>query len=369
MGISGNLKTMALAELLQWLAEGRKTGTLRIDNGSTEKRIFFFEGKVISTSSSDPKEHLGHFLVSHGFMTENELAKAVEMQETNKMLLGKILTTIGVITEEDLDQMLRLKSQESVYDLFSWPEAEFNFLDDELPEGTLVPIDLDVTSLILRGTQRVDEWQRIRDHIPSSQAVPVSVRELVSEDPTAQAVLEAIDDDRSIAEIAMHTHSGEYHVCRILIDQVESGALKIVRPRGPVQSTNAIEDVVSVDALLTKADQLMAEGSFMPALRHLRAAKSLEPDDRKIQKTIQETEQNVRRQLEEAGIQLDSVPRVSEEIEDFNALDINPDQGFILSRINGSMDIQTILKISPMHPLDAQLVFLQLRDAGYITLQ
>jgi hypothetical protein len=165
---------MALSELLQWLAEGRKTGTLRIDNGIVEKKLFFFEGRVISTSSSDPKEHLGHFLVSHGFLTENELAKAVEMQESNKMLLGKILTTIGVIDEETLDHMLRLKSEESVYELFAWPEAEFSFLDEELPEGTLVPIDLDVTSLVFRGTQRVDEWERIRSKIPSrGGAVPV----------------------------------------------------------------------------------------------------------------------------------------------------------------------------------------------------
>ena len=157
MGITGNLQTMALPELLQWLAEGRKTGTLRITNGETEKKVYFFEGRVISTSSTDPKEHLGHFLLSHGYLNETELAQAVEMQESNKMLLGKILTTIGVIKEEELDRMLRLKSEESLYDLFSWPEAEFTFLEAELPEGTLVPMDLDVTSLVLRGTQRVDE--------------------------------------------------------------------------------------------------------------------------------------------------------------------------------------------------------------------
>lgn len=368
MGIAGNLKTMELPELLQWLAEGRKSGTLRIANGEVEKKVFFFEGRVISTSSTDPKEYLGHFLLSHGYMSETELAKAVEMQETNKMLLGKILTSIGVIGEEDLDRMLRLKSEETIYDLFSWPEAEFNFLDDELPEGTLVPMDLDVTALVLRGTQRIDEWRRIREHIPSAQCIAVSVRELRSSEPTDLAVLEAVNDDRTIAEIAMHTHSGEYHVCRILIDQIEAGAVKMVRPRGAAEPARPPIDASDVEALVSRAEHLLSEGNFTLALRHLRAAQSLDPNNNSIQQAVLTAEESIRGKLEDAGVSLTAVPRMDDEIEDLRSLDITPDQGFILSRINGSMDIQTILKISPMPPLDAHLVFLQLRDAGYIKL-
>ncbi|MCP4248738.1 MAG: hypothetical protein GY778_16970, partial [bacterium] len=41
----------------------------------------------------------------------------------------------------------------------------------------------------------------------------------------------------------------------------------------------------------------------------------------------------------------------------------------LLTRINGSYDIQTILKISPMPPLDAMLVFRGLLAAGHIRLE
>ena len=296
MGIAGNLRTMALAELLQWLAEGRKTGTLRIDNSVVEKKLFFFEGRVISTSSTDPKEHLGHFLVSHGFMTENELAKAVEMQESNKMLLGKILTTIGVLDEETLDHMLRLKSEESIYELFAWTEAEFSFLDEELPEGTLVPIDLDVTSLVFRGTQRVDEWKRIREKIPTSQCIPVTTQDLVANDPSEQAVLDAVNDDRTVAEIAMHTHSAEYHVCKILFEQIDAGRLKVVRPRGSGEDGDTpISELASADGLVTRAEALLENSNYTQALRHLRAAKSLEPDNQKVRSATESAEARLRR--------------------------------------------------------------------------
>ena len=85
MGITGNLKTMELSELLQWLSQSRKTGTLVIDNGEVEKRIFFEAGKVISAAASDPKEYLGHFLVSHGFIDEATLAQAMPVHTPRKM--------------------------------------------------------------------------------------------------------------------------------------------------------------------------------------------------------------------------------------------------------------------------------------------
>ena len=77
MGISGNIKTMALAELLQWLSQGQKTGTLLIDGKKVKKRIFFEEGVIIASASTDPKEYLGHFLASHGYIDEQTVNEAV----------------------------------------------------------------------------------------------------------------------------------------------------------------------------------------------------------------------------------------------------------------------------------------------------
>ena len=41
----------------------------------------------------------------------------------------------------------------------------------------------------------------------------------------------------------------------------------------------------------------------------------------------------------------------------------------MLSRIDGSYDIDSILKISPMPPLDARLVFRELLKEGHIRLE
>ena len=58
MSIRGNLKSMSVADLLQFLAAGRKTGTLKIGRGTIIKQIFLEEGLIVGSSSNDPKERL-----------------------------------------------------------------------------------------------------------------------------------------------------------------------------------------------------------------------------------------------------------------------------------------------------------------------
>jgi len=376
MSITGNLKTMELAELLQWLSQGRKSGTLYINNGKVEKRIFFEQGTIVSSAASDPKEYLGHFLVSHGFIDELTLAKAMEMQEENKMLLGKILLTIGAISETDLDRMLRLKAEESIYEIFTWTEGEFRFTDGDLPDYHMWPLSLSVTAVVLEGHQRVDEWKQIRARIPNSSVVPVAIRELRSaeRDPGVEKILGLIDDDRSVQEIALHTHSGEFHVCRVLYEQIRAGSLKVVRPRqvkaeeapAPRQDNG---DKVDADALLRVAVQHIENREFARAIRHLRAAQNLEPDSKRIKQSVEAAEKRIAVAIRQDGIDMEAVPLLNCDLAALDNLDISPQQGFILTRVNGTYDIQTILKITPVPPLEAQVMFWKLHQAGHIGLE
>ncbi|HEX4953178.1 MAG TPA: DUF4388 domain-containing protein [Thermoanaerobaculia bacterium] len=377
MSIAGNLNTMPLAELLQWLSQSTKSGTLIIKNGEVEKRIFFRDGRIFSSASTDPKEHLGHFLVSYGFITEQELTKAIEMQESNKMLLGKILVTIGAVQEPDVQRLLRLKAEESIYDLFGWREADFRFLEGGLPDSHLIPIDLDATAIILEGARRVDEWRRIREVIPSTQCIPVAVEQLTDPgiDQGAFQILTMVNDDRTVEEICLRSHSTEYRVCKLLFDQVRRGRVKVVRPRAPARvdakpATPAFKaDAISPDTLIALAEKHIARGDFQAGVRHLRAARSLEPDHREVQRKVEQVEARIREAIEKAGVHLEAVPQLNIDFERLTNLDISPQEGFILSRIDGQYDLKSILKISPMQQLDGLIVFWRLLREGHIRLE
>ncbi|HEY0593052.1 MAG TPA: DUF4388 domain-containing protein, partial [Thermoanaerobaculia bacterium] len=116
MSLSGHLHTMAAGHLLQWLSFGQKTGKLVIRNSAVEKTIYVQKGKIASSASTDPREYLGQFLMSYGYIDEEELRKAMEVQEQSKILLGKILVIIEAITENDLRRLMKIKAEEEIYD-------------------------------------------------------------------------------------------------------------------------------------------------------------------------------------------------------------------------------------------------------------
>jgi hypothetical protein len=397
MGIVGNLKTMQLEELLQWLSLSKKTGTLEINHDVLSKKIYFREGLIVSSSSNRPEEYLGHFLVSHGLITDAALAEAVEQQKQTHILLGKILVTKGALTENSLHQMLRLKTEESIYDVFSWEEGDFRFHDDELPESAMVPMALDVTGILMEGVQRVDEFRRIRKLIPNEQAIPVVIAELNYEDLDAgeRQILDLVDDERTVEEIRLTTHASDFHVCRVLYRQWQEGRLKVVKARtrnatgsiplgsnglgsaglGSTGSTAMTQAFAvpsgppTATSLVEAAQGYLSQQSFEAALRHLRAARSLEPENHEIGELLSQTEKSIRDAVESSGVRLSSIPQLAVSFEQLTSSKLSPQEGFMLTRINGSYDIQSILKITPMPQLDALLVFWKLSKEGFVKLK
>jgi hypothetical protein len=376
MPITGNLETMNLAELLQWLANNRQTGTLIISNGTVEKKIFVRQGAILSSSSSDPKRLLGHFLVSKGVISESILAQAIAVQEQLGGLLGEVLVEGGALEQETLDRMLQLNAEENICDLFAWEQGSFEFLDDELPEHDLVAMSANITGLIMEGMRRIDHTRAMKELIPSPRCVPVAVGPLLVDDeldPGWRGVLEAVDDDRSIEDICLHTHSSEFFVCQVLHRKVVEGKLKIVRPRVvevEVTGPAPLDDGASTDAeaLLGRAMRHLEAGGYEAALRHLRAASSLEPDNRDLRLVVPEMELEIRDRIAEAGVRPERVPVLVSKFDQMRGVNFSPEEGFILSRINGASDIQSIVKISPLSETESLLVFWKLLQDGHVRL-
>ncbi len=229
MAISGSLRTMQFSELLQWLSTGLKTGTLVVRGAPGEKRIYFQRGKIVSSSSTVEREFLGRFLVGFGFITEEELLRALQVQQESKVLLGKILVMIGAIREEELADLLRLKAAETIYDVFLWEDGSFAFLDGEIPTLAMVTIASDVTGIVMEGLRRYDEWQRIRKRISSLREIPAVLIPLEEGlNDREKMILSAIDGVRSIEQIASQTHNPDFHVAKFVFDLLESGHVQVV---------------------------------------------------------------------------------------------------------------------------------------------
>src|SRR5689334_21196641 len=305
MGVSGNLKTMLPGDLLQWLSLGQKTGTLIVRKKAVEKKIFFQRGRVISSASNDPREYLGQFLMSHGYMSEPELMKAMQVQAESNILLGKILVMIVVIDEESLQRLMRRKAEEAIYDIFLWREGEFTFIDDELPTMEMIPLQVDVTGLIMEGTRRVDEWQRISLIIPNETLIPSVVKplDLGEFDEAQKMIVAAIDGKRAIADMVLESRSSMFVVSETLYRLVREGSVELldaqpakaaaVRDEQRVSGQiPAFREVDEVDSLVQRAQQALRAKEYEKVQRLLRAAENIDPNHGKVRSAIKRSEEH-----------------------------------------------------------------------------
>jgi hypothetical protein len=367
MGLKGNLRTMDLPEILQWISVGRKTGTLHLERGSIEKRIVFRDGDIYTSWSNDPRESLGQYLIRHGRLTEEQLFRTMLRQEELGVPLGEVLIGAGLLGESDLRALLEQKAQDSIYDVFLWPEGRFEFVDGEIQEDVQVFVDLAVTSVVLEGARRIDEWKRIRQVIPSAQATfKARGKGTPPAEPGLAQALRLARGGKSVAEISLELRTSEFDASSLLFGLVRDGLLEAVAPEAPAR---AADPVGAIRELLGEAYTRMGERRYDQALEAYEAVLSLDPLNQHAKKGRRAAEDARARLRAARTVPLDKVPVLTADFAELTRQDFDPQEGFVLSRVNGEWDVRSILKLCPIPEEEALLIFARLLERSVIELR
>jgi hypothetical protein len=157
MPIQGDLRTMTVPEILMWVSQFQKTGTLEIRSGGISFKLAFEKGILTFSSSSDRKTTLGRLLIERGVLTEEMHRKARTIRKEKSVAIGKALRELDLMSEEELMRFLRKKAENEVFQVLEKEEGEFTFDEKDLPSIDLLPLRLDVANLLLRVVQQKDE--------------------------------------------------------------------------------------------------------------------------------------------------------------------------------------------------------------------
>ena len=366
MGLSGNLETMGLPEVLQWIAMSRKTGTLYLHRRSIEKRIVFENGTVYSSWSNHPRESLGQFLIRDRRVSEEQLFRALLRQEQNGQMLGGILVAEGVITEDELRQALTTKAEETVYDLFLWADGAFEFREGDLP--ALQHVDLAVTNVILEGIRRVDEWNRIRSIFPSAETTFRVTVEASSKDPAEMQALGLARAGKTLPEIALEMRRSEFDAATVLFALHERGLLE----PGAASSRlgYASDPVGTISHLLAEAAELLRERRHAAAKSAYEQVLALDTLNQHARKgVLAAVEALDAERMSRDLVLLDRIPVIVMNLKELTRESLDPQEGFVLSRVNGAWDVRSILKICPIAEQEALQIFARLHRRRVIELR
>jgi len=368
-GLTGSLKTMSLADLLQWAGAGRKTGTLSLKSGPLHKQIYFRDGARIGSSSNDTREYVGQFMLSEGIITEQQLKDAFDLQSRTKVMLGRILVKKGLLSETKVSEILRLKAEETIYSLFLWADSDFVFLENELPPGDQVLISIRVEDVLMEGLRRYDTSKKIRQVLPHSGVVLGNTARPLPPDIASKAfpkrIYDMVDSRRSLADITLESHASEYNVCQVLYVMVQKGYVAVGKGAAPATPRQPAD---SPQALMEAAKDLIKSGDSEGALVILEKARRTAGKNPEMNALIQVAEEHFIDKAYRHYLPPKKIPVLKKPLESLVNQDLSPEEGFLVSRVNGSWDLRSIITISPLREVDALRAFKKLRERGIIAL-
>jgi hypothetical protein len=362
---------MSLPDLLQWAGAGRKTGTLSLRNNSLSlvKKIYFQEGAIVGSSSNDPREYLGQFMLSEGILTEEQLKDAFDLQARTKVMLGRILVKKGLMSEAKVVETLRLKAEETIYSLFLWTEADFEFLENELPPGDQVLVTIKVEDVLIEGLRRFDTSKKIRQVLPHNRVVLRRSSKPLPPDVASKAfpkrIYDLVDGERTLADIVLEAHASEFNVCQVLYAFAQKGFLTVIRGEAPRPARPPAD---TPQALMAAAKELIKSGDAEGALVILEKARHVAGKGPEINALIQVAEEHFIERAYRHYLPPKKIPILKQPLEALVNQDLSPEEVFLVSRVNGSWDLKSIISISPLREVDALRALKKLREKGIIDL-
>jgi tetratricopeptide (TPR) repeat protein len=367
MSLTGNLQTMSLPDILQWISMGQKTGTLHVERRSVQKRLVVRDGKIFSSWSNDPRESLGQFLIRERMVTEEQLFKALLTQEEKGRLLGSILTSEGVLDEEDLRLALHAKATETIYDLFLWPEGQFEFKEGEFPHDVLISFEMPVTPVILEGMRRVDEWGRIREVFPTMETtLKVQGASHAVEDALERQALGLVAAGKNLAEMSLEMRRSEFDTADLAYRLYRKGLVAVDQTHDEAKAPDRIG---AIQGLLGLAYQRLQEKRYEGAIKAYEEVLALDRLNQHAKKGLIAVIEARSREKAVKAVPLTKVPVLNMDLVALTKEDFDPHEGFVLSRVNGEWDVQSILKLCPMGEEAALLIFSRLLERKAIRLK
>ena len=133
---------MPAEDVLEWVGRRRLATPVTFERRGTQRSLVVEAGAIIWASSNRRDEQLGVILVRSGLVAERALADALEARAETGVPLGKVLLMSGLIAEVDLIEILSTKIRETVTDVVTWTEGQFDVVPRSQPPATGVNAQL-----------------------------------------------------------------------------------------------------------------------------------------------------------------------------------------------------------------------------------
>jgi hypothetical protein len=213
----------------------------------------------------------------------------MQQRRGDKRRLGEIFVAIGAITQRELDRQLRFQVEEVVFEVMSWNEGYFSFVDEpETKAPTEVMVRIPVEALLMEGARRIDEWSRIENRIPHVGVVPSLAPppeggggelDLL---PPEWEVLALIDGARSVRALATELGRSDFEVAKTLFGLESAGVIVLMDPGSTRRGHGGATSAADFTELVARAERALQAKDLDAARAAAEQAGSMQPHEATI---------------------------------------------------------------------------------------
>src|SRR5882757_8121788 len=167
MSLRGGLATMPAEDVLEWAFRRKLSAPISFERRGVQRSLVIEDGVVVWASSNRRDEQLGVILVRSGVVAERALADALEARAETGVPLGKVLLMSGLITENELIEILATKIRETITDVLTWNEGQFDVVPRSQPPATGVNAQLPIEICLTVARRRSVRMTAVMDVLGS----------------------------------------------------------------------------------------------------------------------------------------------------------------------------------------------------------
>jgi len=229
VAIRGNLNEASLADVLQLLALGQKTGCLSVAREDSFGTIHFDVGRILFASIVNRRDRLGERLVRNGVIAADALARAAAATApVDDRALAVTLLDRGLVDLDILEMHYRVHVEEAVYYLLGWTHGTFTFEAAPRVDASDILVSISADSLLLEGARRVDEWTLFAKKIPSLDLIfEIDMPRLASREvplsSSQERLLPFLDGTQDVNTVIERSGIGEFEVGKAIFGLLTAG--------------------------------------------------------------------------------------------------------------------------------------------------
>ena len=198
MSLSGSLQDVSVADVLQFVHLGGRSGTLSLVSGDHKAEIGFHRGRIISARGPSPRR-LGELLVQTGAISASQLEAALRQQKRMQPAppVGVLLVQMGELSRERLREVVERHVEQAIYEVVTWSSGTFEFIIDDLkpaddlsvsPGDILPDIHLNTQLVLLEAARLFDERNgQAQKAGAAGSGAPFAAASPTGDDPAAGA--------------------------------------------------------------------------------------------------------------------------------------------------------------------------------------